>query len=182
MQPKFFFGAIANLIDEVGGAIVHIEGLPVNVSKGHVNFLPKPPRSMNCVSEDDELFEFKTDEEQVIDGLDRAVMTMKKGEVVESTIALEYGFGSSEFKQELAVVTPNSTMKLSLNPLSRLAKVEAKGLQTSRKLCTKTCPSLHSPANLDIAGIDIKVLEIDPNTGDEKSEYKVLKEKNEGVQ
>ncbi|KAF9600190.1 hypothetical protein IFM89_005014 [Coptis chinensis] len=73
----------------------------------------------NCVSEDDELFEFKMDEEQVIDGLDRAVMTMKKGEVVESTIVLEYGFGSSEFKQELAVVTPNSTMKLSLNPLSR---------------------------------------------------------------
>ncbi|KAF9597752.1 hypothetical protein IFM89_021506 [Coptis chinensis] len=44
----------------------------------------------NCVSEDDELFEFKMDE--VIDELDRAVMTMKKGEVVESTIALEYGF------------------------------------------------------------------------------------------
>ncbi|KAF9591467.1 hypothetical protein IFM89_004165 [Coptis chinensis] len=76
------------------------------------------------VFQDDELFEFKMDEvftfcEQVIDGLDRAVMTMKKGEVVKSTIVLEYGFGSSEFKQELAVVTPNSTMKLSLNPLSR---------------------------------------------------------------
>ncbi|KAF9611673.1 hypothetical protein IFM89_034856 [Coptis chinensis] len=54
--------------------------------------------------------DFTVGDEQVIDGLDRAVMTMKKGEVVESTIALEYGFGSFEFKQELAVVTPNSTL------------------------------------------------------------------------
>ncbi|KAF9610977.1 hypothetical protein IFM89_026257 [Coptis chinensis] len=140
------------------------------------------------------------------DGLDRAVMTMKKGEVVESTIALEYGFGSSEFKQELAVVTPNSTMKLSLNPLSSL-QAEAKGLQTSRETMHKGNCGLtyaydsnhikprglsinvviiillvlerestnvralyrHAQAyiqlaNLDIAGIDIKVLEIDPNT------------------
>ncbi|KAF9611700.1 hypothetical protein IFM89_034883 [Coptis chinensis] len=33
---------------------------------------------------DDELFEFKTDEQHVIDGLDRAVMSMKKGEERES--------------------------------------------------------------------------------------------------
>lgn len=25
-------GAIANLVDEVGGAVVHVEGLPMNVS------------------------------------------------------------------------------------------------------------------------------------------------------
>ncbi|KAL2965793.1 hypothetical protein AAZX31_16G081100 [Glycine max] len=61
---------------------------------------------------DDEggLFEFKTDEEQVIDGLDRAVLTMKKGEVALLTIAPEYAFGSSESQQELAVVPPNSTL------------------------------------------------------------------------
>ncbi|KAF9621621.1 hypothetical protein IFM89_024945 [Coptis chinensis] len=53
--------------------------------------------------DDDELFEFKTDEEQVVNGLDRAVMTMKKGEVAELTIAPEYGFSSSESKQELAL-------------------------------------------------------------------------------
>ncbi|KAF9586940.1 hypothetical protein IFM89_039812, partial [Coptis chinensis] len=78
--------------------------------------------------DDDELFEFKTDEvftfcEQVVDGLDKAVMTMKKGEVVELTIAPEYGFGSSESKQESIVPQFNIieyyTMKLSLNPLSR---------------------------------------------------------------
>lgn len=48
--------------------------------------------------------------EQVIDGLDRAVMTMKKGEVALLTIAPEYAFGSSESQQELAVVAPNSTV------------------------------------------------------------------------
>lgn len=58
----------------------------------------------------EELFEFKTDEEQAIDGLDKAVVTMKKGEVALLTIAPEYGFGSSESQQELAVVPPNSTL------------------------------------------------------------------------
>ncbi|XP_021720139.1 peptidyl-prolyl cis-trans isomerase FKBP62-like [Chenopodium quinoa] len=58
----------------------------------------------------DELFEFKTDEEQVIEGLDKAVLTMKKGEVALLTIAPEYAFGSVESKQDLAVVPPNSTV------------------------------------------------------------------------
>jgi FKBP-type peptidyl-prolyl cis-trans isomerase len=48
--------------------------------------------------------------EQVIDGLDKAVMTMKKGEVALLTIRPEYAFGSSESRQELAVVPPNSTL------------------------------------------------------------------------
>ena len=48
--------------------------------------------------------------EQVIEGLDRAVGTMKKGEVALLTIAPEYAFGSSESQQELAVVPPNSTV------------------------------------------------------------------------
>ncbi len=46
----------------------------------------------------------------MIDGLDRAVMTMKKGEAALLTIAPEYAFGSSESQQELAVVPPNSTV------------------------------------------------------------------------
>ncbi|KAI8013268.1 Peptidyl-prolyl cis-trans isomerase FKBP62 [Camellia lanceoleosa] len=57
---------------------------------------------------DEELFEFKTDEEQVVEGLDIAVMTMKKGEIALLTVAPEYAFGSSESHQELAVVPPNS--------------------------------------------------------------------------
>lgn len=48
--------------------------------------------------------------EQVIDGLDKAVMKMKKGEVALVTIDPEYAFGSTESKQELAVVPPNSTV------------------------------------------------------------------------
>lgn len=48
--------------------------------------------------------------EQVIDGLDRAVMKMKKGEVALVTIEPEYAFGSTESQQELAVVPPNSTV------------------------------------------------------------------------
>ena len=48
--------------------------------------------------------------EQVIDGLDQAVITMKKGEVTLITIPPEYAFSSTESKQDLAVVPPNSTV------------------------------------------------------------------------
>jgi len=54
----------------------------------------------------------------VIDGLDRAVMTMKKGEVALLTIAPEYAFGSSESRQELAVVPPNSTLNYEVELVS----------------------------------------------------------------
>lgn len=37
-------------------------------------------------------------------------MTMKKGEAALLTIAPEYAFGSSESKQDSAVVPPNSTV------------------------------------------------------------------------
>ncbi|KAH6765817.1 rotamase FKBP 1 [Perilla frutescens var. hirtella] len=57
-----------------------------------------------------DLFEFKTDEEQVINGLDKAVITMKKGEVALVTISPDYAFGSSESQQELGKVPPNSTV------------------------------------------------------------------------
>ena len=83
----------------------------------------------------EELFEFKTDKgcrhalvssilcfcyfvplcadvfsltEQVIEGLDKAVLTLKKGEVALLSIAPEYAFGSSESRHELAVVLANS--------------------------------------------------------------------------
>ncbi|KAF9610081.1 hypothetical protein IFM89_019921 [Coptis chinensis] len=88
----------------------------------------------NCVSEDDELFEFKMDEEQVIDGLDRAVMTMKKGEVAESTIALEYGFGSSESKQEMVVVPPNSTLYYEVELESFVKERESRDMNTPEKI------------------------------------------------
>lgn len=52
----------------------------------------------------------KFETEQVIDGLDKAVLTMKKGEVALLIIAPEYAFHSSQSQQELAVIPPNSTV------------------------------------------------------------------------
>ncbi|RYQ87559.1 hypothetical protein Ahy_B09g095077 [Arachis hypogaea] len=53
--------------------------------------------------DDEQPFEFKIDEEQVIDGLDKAVMNMKKGEVALVTIHPEYsgiGHRSSQLQRE----------------------------------------------------------------------------------
>ncbi|GAY53560.1 hypothetical protein CUMW_150000 [Citrus unshiu] len=73
--------------------------------------------------DEEPLFEFKIDEgkvecvlseednpKQVIDGLDRAVKTMKKGEVALVTIEPEYAFGSCSSEKELAIVPANSTL------------------------------------------------------------------------
>uniref|UniRef100_A0A453BTM5 peptidylprolyl isomerase n=2 Tax=Aegilops tauschii subsp. strangulata TaxID=200361 RepID=A0A453BTM5_AEGTS len=60
--------------------------------------------------EGDEPFEFKTDEEQVIEGLDTTVLTMKKGEVASARIPPEHAFGSTETKLDIAMVPPNSTV------------------------------------------------------------------------
>lgn len=54
-----------------------------------------------------ESFEFKTNEKQVAKGLDKAVMTMKKGEVARLTIGPKYAFGS---QPKSALVPPNSTV------------------------------------------------------------------------
>ncbi|KAL8172060.1 hypothetical protein V2J09_023864 [Rumex salicifolius] len=54
--------------------------------------------------------EFTTDEEQVISGLDRAISTMKKGELAVLTISHEYGFGSTEVTRDLAKVPPFSNL------------------------------------------------------------------------
>lgn len=48
--------------------------------------------------------------EQVIAGLDRAVATMKKGEQAVVVIHPDFGFGSSEVRQDLAVVPPSSNL------------------------------------------------------------------------
>nr|AFK35673.1 unknown [Medicago truncatula] len=81
-----------------------------------------------------ELFEFTTDEGQVIDGLDRAVMTMKKGEVALLTIAPEYAFGSSESRQELAVVPPNSTLYYEVELVSFIKDKESWDMTTGEKV------------------------------------------------
>ncbi|CAH9140657.1 unnamed protein product [Cuscuta epithymum] len=83
---------------------------------------------------EDQLFEFKTDEEQVIDGLDKAVMTMKKGEVALLTIAPEYAFGSSETKQDLAVVPPNSTVFYEVELVSFVKEKESWDMKNDEKI------------------------------------------------
>ncbi|KAK9082705.1 hypothetical protein Scep_029176 [Stephania cephalantha] len=92
----------------------------VFIKKGHDN--------------EEELFEFKTDEEQVIDGLDRAVMTMKKGEVALVIVAPEHGFGSSESQQELAVVPPNSTLYYEIELVSFDKDKESWDMNTEEKI------------------------------------------------
>ncbi|KAK9281012.1 hypothetical protein L1049_003904 [Liquidambar formosana] len=82
----------------------------------------------------EEPFEFKTDDEQVIDGLDRAVMTMKKGEVALLTIAQEYAFGLSEFQQELAVVPQNSTVCYEVELVSFVKEKESWDMNTQEKI------------------------------------------------
>ncbi|KAL0436199.1 UNVERIFIED_CONTAM: Peptidyl-prolyl cis-trans isomerase FKBP65 [Sesamum radiatum] len=83
---------------------------------------------------EDDLFEFKTDEEQVIEGLDRAVMTMKKGEEALLTIAPEYAFGSSESKQELASVPANSTVYYEVELVSFVKEKESWDMNTEEKI------------------------------------------------
>ncbi|GAB2213575.1 hypothetical protein Droror1_Dr00017885 [Drosera rotundifolia] len=83
-----------------------------------------------------ELLEFKTDEEQIIDGLDKAVLTMKKGELALLIIAPEYAFGSSESKQELAVVPPNSTVYYEVELVSFEKEKESWDMNTQEKIET----------------------------------------------
>ncbi|KAJ8428476.1 hypothetical protein Cgig2_029929 [Carnegiea gigantea] len=82
----------------------------------------------------DDLFEFRTDEEQVIEGLDRAALTMKKGEVAFLTIAPEYAFGSSEAKQDLAVVPSNCTVYYEVELVSFEKEKESWDMNTQEKI------------------------------------------------
>lgn len=54
----------------------------------------------------------------MIDGLDQAVLTMKKGEVALLTIPPEHAFGATESKQDLAIVPPNSTVSYEVELVS----------------------------------------------------------------
>ncbi|KAH1047022.1 hypothetical protein J1N35_037806 [Gossypium stocksii] len=83
---------------------------------------------------DDELFEFKIDEEQVIDGLDKAVKTMKKGELALITVQPEYAFGSSESQQELAVVPANSTVYYEVEMVSFVKEKESWDMNAQEKI------------------------------------------------
>ncbi|XP_059447408.1 peptidyl-prolyl cis-trans isomerase FKBP62-like [Corylus avellana] len=83
---------------------------------------------------DEEPFEFKIDEEQVIDGLDRALKNMKKGEVALVTIQPDYAFGPSETQQELAIVPANSTVHYEVELLSFVKEKESWEMNTQEKI------------------------------------------------
>lgn len=83
---------------------------------------------------DNEPFEFKIDEEQVIDGLDRAVKSMKKGEVALVTIQPEYAFGSSVSPQELSIVPANSTVYYEVELVSFVKEKESWDMNTQEKI------------------------------------------------
>ncbi|XP_024983028.1 peptidyl-prolyl cis-trans isomerase FKBP62-like [Cynara cardunculus var. scolymus] len=86
---------------------------------------------------DDEVpFEFKIDEEQVIDGLDRGVKTMKKGEVALLTIHPEYAFGSIESHQESATIPANSTVHYNVELISFEKEKDSWELSTPEKIET----------------------------------------------
>ncbi|PIA29456.1 hypothetical protein AQUCO_06000064v1 [Aquilegia coerulea] len=61
-------------------------------------------------SDENEPLKFVVDEEQVVAGLDRAVATMKKGELASVTVQPGYGYGSTEVKRELAAIPPSSIL------------------------------------------------------------------------
>lgn len=84
--------------------------------------------------DEEEPFEFKTDEDQVIEGLDRAVVAMKKGEVALVTIAPEYAFGSTEAKHELAVIPPNSTVYYEIELVSFVKDKESWDMNNQEKI------------------------------------------------
>ncbi|CAL5214060.1 unnamed protein product [Lathyrus oleraceus] len=84
--------------------------------------------------DDDQPFEFKIDEEQVIDGLDRAVKNMKQGEVALVVIQPEYAFGSSASPQELATVPPNSTVYYAVELVSFVKEKESWDMNTQEKI------------------------------------------------
>lgn len=83
---------------------------------------------------EEEPFEFSIDEEQVIDGLDKAVKTMKKGEIALVTIQPEYAFGPSESPQELAVVPGNSTVFYEVEMVSFIKDKESWEMNTQEKI------------------------------------------------
>lgn len=82
---------------------------------------------------DDEPYEFRVDEDQVIDGLDRAVRTMKKGEISLVIIQPEYGFGPSDSQQELAVVPGNSPLHYEVEMVSFEKEKESWDMNTPQE-------------------------------------------------
>ncbi|CAA3007347.1 peptidyl-prolyl cis-trans isomerase FKBP62-like [Olea europaea subsp. europaea] len=130
-------------------------------------------------------FEFRVDEEQVIEGLDRAVKTMKKGEIALVTVQPEHAFGPSESQQELAVVPGNSTVYYEVEMVSFVKEKESWDMSTPEKIeaagkkkdegnaLFKTGKYERASKRYEKA---VKLIEYDSSFGeDEKQQAKLLK-------
>ncbi|KAH0634466.1 hypothetical protein KY290_037878 [Solanum tuberosum] len=84
--------------------------------------------------DEEEPFEFKIDEEQVVDGLDKAVKKMKKGEIALITMQPEYAFGAFDSPQELAVVPGNSIVYYEVELVSFVKEKESWDMNTQEKI------------------------------------------------
>ncbi|KAL8126976.1 hypothetical protein AgCh_014045 [Apium graveolens] len=72
----------------------------------------------------EDMLKFVTGEEQVISGLDHAVMTMKIGEHAVITVDPLYGFGNVEVKRDLATVPSSSTLSYEVEILDFVKEKE----------------------------------------------------------
>ncbi|MCL7039506.1 hypothetical protein MKW94_024613 [Papaver nudicaule] len=84
--------------------------------------------------DEEDLLEFKVDEEEIIEGLDMAVATMKRGEFAIVIINPEYGYGSSETKTKFAVVPPNSILYYEVEMVGFTKVTESWDMEAAQKL------------------------------------------------
>lgn len=127
---------------------------------------------------------FVTDEEQVIEGLDRAIMKMDKGEKAEITIAPKYAFGDSDTAREKATVPGGSTVIYEIeitevqNPkntwdMSNAEKIEdAKEKKEKGNAAYKAGRLERAVKKYEAA---VRVIEYDKDFGDMKQASKDLK-------
>ncbi|KAF3948882.1 hypothetical protein CMV_025171 [Castanea mollissima] len=99
---------LKKILREGEGAVIPNEGATVTIS--YMAQLEDGTIFEKKGIDGEQPLEFITDEEQVIAGLDQAVATMKKGERAILTIHPDFGFGSSEVRQDLAVIPPSSNV------------------------------------------------------------------------
>eukprot|EP00244_Chara_vulgaris_P010927 TRINITY_DN5176_c0_g1_i4.p1 TRINITY_DN5176_c0_g1~~TRINITY_DN5176_c0_g1_i4.p1 ORF type:complete len:610 (+),score=211.38 TRINITY_DN5176_c0_g1_i4:296-2125(+) len=85
---------------------------------------------------DDELFTFVTGEEQVILGLDKAVLLMKKEEKALITVGPEYGYGATEYRGNKGVVPPNSKLTFEVEMVSLVKERESWDMDNAEKVET----------------------------------------------
>ncbi|OVA20352.1 Peptidyl-prolyl cis-trans isomerase [Macleaya cordata] len=78
--------------------------------------------------------EFKVDEEQIIEGLDMAVATMKRGEFAQVIINHEYGFGETETKTKFAVVPARSILYYDVEVVGFTKVTESWDMEAAQKL------------------------------------------------